>query len=161
GSADGTIRLWDPTSARQRTVLLGHPAQVQAVAFAPDSQMLASGGADRVVRLWDLEEHREETYPLPRSRPGPVRLTPHASRLAYGEVVAVKQWDWATGLMARLPSISLQVEELATAEGALASLDIAGRVHVWRNGRPIINVDTRAGLNSPLAVRALALSAGG
>ena len=33
----------------------GHPDEVTAVAFSPDSKTLATGGRDRVIRLWDVE----------------------------------------------------------------------------------------------------------
>jgi len=36
----------------------GHPDEVTAVAFSPDSKTLATGGRDRVIRLWDVETGR-------------------------------------------------------------------------------------------------------
>jgi WD40 repeat protein/serine/threonine protein kinase len=164
-SADGTIRLWDPTTGRQRTILQGHPAQVQAVAFSPDSLLLASGGADRAVRLWELEEHREETVTLSTSRPGPVALSADATQLVYGDKNQVKQWDWkADHRSANLP-VPVQapqpapIELLATAPRAVASLDVAGVVRVWRNGKNVLAYNSEAGPNSPRAVRSLAVTA--
>src|SRR5262249_4844084 len=48
-----------------------------------------------------------------------------------------------------------------TAPGAVAALDIAGFVRVWRNDRPARAITTMAGLHSPRAVRSLAITAGG
>ncbi len=40
--------------------LKGHTGWVGAVAFSPDSKTLASGGADNVVQLWDVESGKEK-----------------------------------------------------------------------------------------------------
>ncbi|MFI9735960.1 hypothetical protein ACIHDR_23650, partial [Nocardia sp. NPDC052278] len=57
GSADRTVRLWDPMSGQPvGQPLTGHAGSVSSVAFGilPDrSLLLASGSADRTVRLWD------------------------------------------------------------------------------------------------------------
>lgn len=54
GSKDGTARIWETSTGKERLRLAGHTGQVTAVAFAPkNTRLLATGGADSTIRLWD------------------------------------------------------------------------------------------------------------
>jgi WD40 repeat protein len=49
-----TVRLMEVSSGRTRLKLSGHRAQPTALAFSPDGKLLASGGSDNVIYLWDV-----------------------------------------------------------------------------------------------------------
>ncbi len=48
----GRIGLWDATAGRQVRVLAGHPKEVLMMAFSHRGDLLATEGADSVLRLW-------------------------------------------------------------------------------------------------------------
>ena len=48
---DSLVKLWNPTTQREIAALTGHQQRVVSVAFAPNGELLASGGGG-TVRLW-------------------------------------------------------------------------------------------------------------
>jgi hypothetical protein len=56
--SDGTIRLWETTTAKDVGRLAGHPGGVRALAFAPNGQALTSGSRDTTALTWDLAAPR-------------------------------------------------------------------------------------------------------
>jgi WD40 repeat protein len=61
--ADGTVRIWDAATGRQRATAVGHTSHIKmvtALAVAPDGSWLASSGADGEVGIWDVTTGRAQ-----------------------------------------------------------------------------------------------------
>jgi cytochrome c len=54
-SIRGAVTIIDRAARRAERTLIGPGSPVWSVAFLPDSRMLLTGGADRVIRRWDTE----------------------------------------------------------------------------------------------------------
>jgi WD40 repeat protein len=48
------VIVWDAENGRKEAVLIGHNGRVNAMAFSPDGESLASGDRGSIVMFWDL-----------------------------------------------------------------------------------------------------------
>src|SRR5437588_3227871 len=55
-SGDGTARLWDVATGKQKRELKGHDGNVYAVAFTPDGKGILTAGGDKLLMLWGVED---------------------------------------------------------------------------------------------------------
>lgn len=102
GCFNSDVLLWK-TPELEPTRLKGHRFRVSSVAFAPASPILASGGYDSQIILWDLRDgsilhrltrHTNYVYTL--------AFSPDGKRLASGGLdKTVRVWNVATGEIER------------------------------------------------------------
>jgi WD40 repeat protein/predicted Ser/Thr protein kinase len=52
--AGGKVRVWDASSGKVLFALGGHTGDVNVLAFSPDGTLLATGGADGSVKVWQV-----------------------------------------------------------------------------------------------------------
>jgi len=91
------IHLVDLESGRVDKVLRGHQGTVQCLAFAPDGKRLASGSADKTVRVYDLKTGKADVV-LEGHTEGPrdLAFAPDGKRLASVDRVG-RIWSLASG----------------------------------------------------------------
>jgi len=140
----GEVRLWDLTGPKPkpRAVLAGHEYGVISTAFSPDGASLATGGFDRVVKLWSVSSGRELTSLVGHDGwVAAVAFSPDGARLATGSHdQMVKIWDAATGReLATLRGHTGNVYSVAfSPDGSLlASGSLDGTVRLWNVARAL------------------------
>ena len=107
GSWDKTVRIWDVTQVKdtglntadfpvQPVVLQGHNRGINTLAFSPDGGLLATGGWDNTVYIWDVSA---ATNGQPVADSDPLLLQGHrggVNALAFspnGKFLATGGWD--------------------------------------------------------------------
>jgi RNA polymerase sigma factor (sigma-70 family) len=64
GEGDYKVRVLELASGCERLRFEGHPGTVACLAFSPDGTLLASGGTDHIVMVWDVLGQRTTHLPL-------------------------------------------------------------------------------------------------
>jgi WD40 repeat protein/tRNA A-37 threonylcarbamoyl transferase component Bud32 len=100
---DPRVTVWRvPVDGKEATpagVFKGHPQPVTSVAYSPDKKLLAAGGEDSTVRIWDAETGQElRVLKGHRKAVVAVAFSPDGKRLASASTDAtVRLWDSETG----------------------------------------------------------------
>jgi WD40 repeat protein len=152
GASDGIVRVWDVNerpagatgSPEPKFKLEPHSGAVTSVAISPDGVYGASGGEDRQICIWDLNNGKL-LYSIPDAHTGIIttlQFTPKAQLLSAGRDNYIRVWelgDKAARLEMNQPNRSGDVAQIG------ASPD--GKSILFDHGREIQVLSVPGGLN--------------
>ena len=134
---DGTVRLWDISTGGLRAVLRGHTAPALTVAFNPAGTLLASGGEDGNLFLWDTA-NRTQIGPTLAGHTGPitrVAFSPDGTLLASASTDGtIRLWNVASGAAGSIfsgPKTAVNAIAFSPDGATLASGSQDGTVMLW------------------------------
>ena len=97
------VHVWETSNWELKFELFGHSNdRIESVTFSPDSQRLASGGCDGMIRLWNMPTGKQElAFDLHEHETGrieSVQFHPDGRRMISAQCNGeVKVWDSHTG----------------------------------------------------------------
>jgi WD40 repeat protein/serine/threonine protein kinase len=127
-SGDGTVRLGHVDGGRTLPTLAAHADGVRCVAFSADGRTLATGGKDKLVKVWDVASGQEQSaFPGHKSPVVAVAFGGDGQTLAsVSEDLVLARWD----LRAQQPIASRQVPA-ATGQANAVAFSPDGQTLAW------------------------------
>jgi len=97
-SQSGWVRVFDAATGEPRAAWQAHGDSVNGLALSSDGKLIATAGADRLVKLWDAERQTElARLERHHGHVMAVAFNPDATRLASGATeMELKIWDVKT-----------------------------------------------------------------
>jgi len=115
----GEVRVIDVKSGRVLNSLRGHAQIVESVAYSPDGKLLASGGMDGFVRVWDTPTGRELESFEPTRKSRRARRVMSLGFSPDGKALALAAGSWNRGN--RFGELHLWDVPSRTAQGVVLS----------------------------------------
>jgi WD40 repeat protein len=144
-TAGWQVVAWDLATHARRWSLADAPTSVVALAFSPDGALVAAGGSDGPIHLWELEHGRSDLLPSLRAQYSGeitylnfdaegIRLT------AAGRDKTARSWEVGTvgpdgmlqvsGLVFAQPS-PIAAAAYSTDGNQFATIDLLGHIRLW------------------------------
>jgi WD40 repeat protein len=94
----GELKLLDVTTGKERLICNDHSDAINAIAFAPDGTMLASGDWRGMVKVWDTATGKQlATFQAHTLQVWRLSFSPNGKILACSSPTAITLWEVATG----------------------------------------------------------------
>jgi S1-C subfamily serine protease len=154
--ATTALLRWDMKTEKELPPLQGHKDTVWCVRFSHAGTTLASGSADRTIRLWNastgepqrtLAGHTEPVCALAFTRSDRVLVSGAGGvRFNPGRLGEIKVWDVVKGIeLARLTGHTSPITGVAVSPDGItvAAVERMGMLHLWDIG-PVFGLKPRA-----------------
>lgn len=90
------VMVWDLTSKRCISLLVGHKAGISSVTISPNEETIIYASFDRTIRRWDFKAKKSAVLVTSRQPLTKLALSPNGKTIAYADDDGVRLLDIAT-----------------------------------------------------------------